>query len=122
MAVQNLGNSGGAPPQLAPAQGNTPRPVAQRESVAAEVVTQAAQPKQPSREEVRQAVEEMRKSLTDRSSSNLQFSVDNDTGQTIVRVTDVQTGELIRQIPSEELVELAKSLDRMQGNLLRQQV
>jgi flagellar protein FlaG len=87
------------------------------------MVSQASLPSdQPSREQVKKAVEEMRKSLSESASSNLQFSIDDDTGQTIVRVTDRQTGELIRQIPSEELVALAKSLDRMQGMLLRQQV
>lgn len=124
MAVQNLGNFGGTPPLPAPSQGASTRPVApQRASVPADVVSQASLPSdQPSREQVKQAVEEMRKSLSEAASSNLQFSIDDDTGQTIVRVTDRQTGELIRQIPSEELVELAKSLDRMQGMLLRQQV
>jgi flagellar protein FlaG len=125
MAVQNLGNFGRAPPLPAPSQGaTTARPVEpQRTSAPAEMVSQASLPSdQPSREQVKKAVEEMRKSLSESASSNLQFSIDDDTGQTIVRVTDRQTGELIRQIPSEELVALAKSLDRMQGMLLRQQV
>jgi flagellar protein FlaG len=64
----------------------------------------------------------MRKSMSETASSNLQFSIDDDTGDTIVRVTDHKTGELISQIPSKEMLELAKSLDRMQGMLLRQQV
>ncbi|GAB1394003.1 flagellar protein FlaG [Rhodocyclaceae bacterium] len=124
MAVQNLGNFGGTAPQPVPSQGVTPRPVApQRDAVAAEALPKANPlPEQPSREQVKQAVEEMRKSMSQAAANNLQFSVDDETGQTIVRVTDTQTGELIRQIPSEELVELAKSLDRMQGMLLRQQV
>jgi flagellar protein FlaG len=50
----------------------------------------------------------------------LQFAIDDESGQTIVRVTDRQTGELIRQTPSVEMLELARSLDRMQGMLLRQ--
>lgn len=54
------------------------------------------------------------------SASNLQFSVDKDTGKTIIRVTDRESGELIRQIPSQELVDIAKSIDKMQGMLLKQ--
>lgn len=120
MTVQNLGNFGGAPP-AAPAPG--PKPVAlQKGSVPSEAIPKTSPvPEQPSREQIQRAVEEMRKSLSETSSSNLKFSIDDETGQTIVRVTDIKTGELIRQIPSEELVELAKSLDRMQGKLLRQQ-
>lgn len=124
MAVQNLGNFGGTTPQPAPVPGNTARPAApQRDAVAVELPQASPPPpaQQPSREQIKQAVEEMRKSISQVASNNLQFSIDDETGQTIVRVTDQKTGELIRQIPSEELVELAKSLDRMQGMLLRQQ-
>jgi flagellar protein FlaG len=124
MAVQNIGNFGGTTPQPAPGTGSTPKPVApQRDVASVETLPQASPPpEQPSREQVQKAVEEMRKSLSEASSNNLQFAIDEDTGQTLVRVTDRETGELIRQIPSEEMVELAKSLDRMRGLLLRQQV
>jgi flagellar protein FlaG len=118
MAVQFIGNLGGTPPQLASGAGSTPKSAG-----SSEVALPQANPlpEQPSREQVQHAVEEMRKSMSEEASSNLQFAIDDDTGQTIVRVTDRQTGELIRQIPSKELVELAKSLDRMQGMLLRNQ-
>lgn len=123
MAVQNIGNFGGTTPQPAPSSGNVPKPaVPQRDAMPAETSQASPLPEQPSREQVRQAVEELRKSMSEATSSNLQFSIDEETGQTLVRVTDRQTGELIRQIPSKEMVELAKSLDRMQGMLLRQQV
>lgn len=124
MAFQTIGNFGGSAPQPAPSQASVPRPaVPQRDSVPADVQPKATTPpEQPSQEQVKRAVDALRESMKQSSSSNLQFSIDGDTGQTIVRVTDRQTGELIRQIPSEELLELAKSLDRMQGVLLRQQV
>ena len=51
--------------------------------------------------------------------SELDFSVDEGTGKTVVRVIDKQTGEVIRQMPSKELLEIAKSLDRLQGLLVR---
>lgn len=117
MTIQNLGNLSGTTPLPVSVPGNTARAATQR---TADALPQAAE--QPSRERVEKSVDEMRSAVSDSASNNLQFSIDSDTGQTIVRVTDMQTGELIRQIPSEELVELAKSLDRMQGKLLRQQV
>jgi flagellar protein FlaG len=52
--------------------------------------------------------------------NSLQFSIDDDTGKTIVRVSDAETGEMIRQIPSKELLEIARSLDKLQGLLLKQ--
>ena len=50
--------------------------------------------------------------------SELDFSVDDDTGKTVVRVIDKQTGTLIRQMPSREMLEIAKALDRLQGLLV----
>ena len=124
MAVQTLGNFGGGASQPVPVPGSTARPaMPQREATPSEALPKASPPpEQPSREQFKQAVEQINKKLAESASSNLQFSIDDETGQTLVRVTDKQTGELIRQIPSEELVELAKALDRMQGMLLRQQV
>lgn len=49
---------------------------------------------------------------------NLRFSVDNETGKTVVRVVDVSTGETIRQMPSEEVLAISRSIDRLQGLLL----
>jgi flagellar protein FlaG len=123
MATQIIGNYAGISPQPVPVQGESPRTAAPvRAAVPAQVSQQAnLPPEQPTREQVQKAIEEVRKSVSQSVSNNLQFSMDEDTGKTIVRVTDVQTGELIRQIPSQEMVELAKALDRMQGALLRQE-
>jgi len=52
----------------------------------------------------------------------LQFSVHKDTGQTVVRVVDKDTGKLIRQIPPQELLDLAAKLEDMMGILFDKQV
>jgi flagellar protein FlaG len=49
---------------------------------------------------------------------SLEFNVDQTSGRTIVRVVDQETNQLIRQIPSEEMVELARVLERLAGLLL----
>lgn len=57
------------------------------------------------------------------SSSSLQFSVDTDTNTPIVRLVDTTTGELIRQIPSEETLAISRSIDaslQRQGLLCKQ--
>lgn len=51
--------------------------------------------------------------------SALQFSVDDSTGSTVVKVIDQVTKEVIRQIPSEEMLEIAKALDRISGLLVK---
>lgn len=43
---------------------------------------------------------------------DLQFEVDNDLGQTIVKVVDQKTQEVIRQIPDELALRLAKNLQQ----------
>jgi flagellar protein FlaG len=53
-------------------------------------------------------------------SSDLQFSVDEASGSNVVRVVDRSTKEVIRQIPSEEMLAIARALDRIQGLLIRQ--
>ena len=42
---------------------------------------------------------------------DLQFRVDEDSGRTIVTVIDSETEEVIRQVPSEELLRLAEHMD-----------
>ncbi|MCC5880385.1 MAG: flagellar protein FlaG [Idiomarina sp.] len=45
--------------------------------------------------------------LAQNMNRDLRFSVSNDLEQPIIRVIDRSSGEMIRQIPSEEVVELA---------------
>lgn len=52
--------------------------------------------------------------------SAVQFSLDKDSGTTVVRVMDISTKEVIRQIPSEEMLAIAKALDQIQGMLIKQ--
>jgi flagellar protein FlaG len=52
----------------------------------------------------------------------LNFSKDQDTGKTIIKVVDTATDTVIRQIPSEEAIAIAKSIDKMQGLLINHKV
>lgn len=56
----------------------------------------------------------------DALSQNLQFSIDKDTDKTVVKLVDVNTKEVIRQIPSKEMLDLAKALDKLQGLLIKE--
>lgn len=49
---------------------------------------------------------------------DLEFTIDDETDRTIVRVIDSETKEVIRQIPSEAALAIARSLERAQGLLL----
>lgn len=53
--------------------------------------------------------------------NSLQFSIDKETGTTVVKVIDTETQEMIKQISSEEMLALAKALDQLKGLLVKQQ-
>ncbi|MCL1057828.1 flagellar protein FlaG [Shewanella gelidimarina] len=60
--------------------------------------------------------------LTDMMSlmrKGLAFTVDDRSGRNVVSVMDVDSGELIRQIPNEEALELAKKFAEVAGFLLK---
>lgn len=48
----------------------------------------------------------------------LQFSIDEESGTTIVKVIDSQTREVIRQIPAEEVLSIASRMRAAAGGLL----
>ena len=51
---------------------------------------------------------------------NLQFTVDAESGEKVVKVVDTTTKETIRQIPSEEVLAIAKAMDKLQGLLIHE--
>ncbi|NER62051.1 flagellar protein FlaG [Pseudomonas sp. MAFF212428] len=60
-------------------------------------------------EKVKSAVQEIEKFLAS-SRRNLEFSTDEESGRIVVRVIASESGELIRQLPSEEALKIAHSL------------
>ena len=52
------------------------------------------------------------------ATSTLGFSIDADSGRAVVKIFDGATRELVRQMPMEEMLALAKSLDQLKGLLL----
>lgn len=67
-------------------------------------------------DQVEQAVKDIRK-VVSAVSSDLQFSVDKDSGRTVVKIVDSRTKEVIRQIPGEEVLAIRRALDKMKGLL-----
>jgi len=66
------------------------------------------------RKAVEQTVAKIQEAIGSANAS-LKIEIDPDTDRIIVKVLDDQSGEIIRQIPSQEMVEIAKRLDTMQG-------
>lgn len=72
--------------------------------------------KEVKKEQEQEAIEEVASKLQDFVNlidKKLQFSVDEDSGRQVVRVTDKLSGDVIRQIPSEEVLRLARNLSEL---------
>ena len=66
------------------------------------------------RPEIERALEQVQvmMDLRDRSIS---FQIDNEAGAEVIRITNENTGEVIRQMPSEELLGFMRNLTKMLG-------
>ncbi|OYV77259.1 MAG: hypothetical protein B7Z66_05295 [Chromatiales bacterium 21-64-14] len=53
------------------------------------------------------------------TSSELQFSVDKQTDRIVVKVIDMKTNQVIRQIPSQDILSLDHRMQQLAGILLR---
>lgn len=94
-------------------------PVAGRSPAAAVETVDAVKAKEaaPSKKDVEEAVAKLNQSVQSRAQS-LEFSIDNDSNRTIVKVIDQSTKEVLRQIPTPEALQIAKSIDARSGGLL----
>ncbi|MDR3158392.1 MAG: flagellar protein FlaG [Zoogloeaceae bacterium] len=71
------------------------------------------------RQKLQEGVKELREFVKPYNTS-LAFSVDEESGELVVKVTDNETGDMIRQIPSEDALKLAQALDTLKGLFIRQ--
>lgn len=74
---------------------------------------------QPSRNEVEESVATLNRFIKSLNNPML-FSIDDDTGKTVVKIVDSTTQEVIKQIPSEEILSIAKALDKLKGLFIEQ--
>jgi len=75
---------------------------------------------EPERARVVEAIKRIQE-FVDEMQRGLQFSIDEDTGRIVVKVIARQSGEVIRQLPSEEALELAKRLQEADSLLFSRQ-
>lgn len=128
--MNDLRINNGTPPPVYP--GTRSAPLVEEKKVAAEQ-KQAATPLQNASEQAEQIKQQSKpenslkeaKRLSEElqrrvggADSQLQFSVDESTGESVIKVMDKATNEMIRQIPSEEMLQIAKALDRFQESFL----
>jgi flagellar protein FlaG len=73
----------------------------------------------PARDEVTSAVKKLNEALP-QSAQTLTFEIDEESEGVVVKIIDRDTGEVVRQMPSKEALEMAKAVDKMVGRILNQ--
>lgn len=121
MLIQNISTA--ATPK--PASDSAPAVVAAPQSEAAAPApapVMAATPAKPAAEpkeaqltdaQLQSIVDNINKAMK-QSNSNVEFAIDKATNKTIIKVVEAKTGDVIRQYPSEEILAIARAIDRMQ--------
>lgn len=133
MSVQPISGGLGLPPGQSPAPatvGVTPPAgngtttfVSPPEATPARQILQVEKTDSRAPETMREAVRDAVQRANDTVQvlrSNLQFTVDEATGIDVVKFVDITTKEIIRQIPSEEMLALARRLDEIKGLLIKE--
>lgn len=117
MSAQNIS---GTPPTRGVTNESAPTPVAaQKTRTAPAELPKVAVKGAPSTEQLKKLVDNANKAM-DKASSQLEFTVDNTTNKTIVKVTEAQSGKIIMQFPSEEMLSITRAIDSsQQGALLK---
>jgi len=128
MLIQNVNNMAQASPPVRLAGNGTPdavvvapsnvetKPAVTVERVAAEKAAE----QQPSAAQLQNMVDNINQAMK-QSNKNLEFSVDADTRKPIVKLVDTETGDIIRQFPSEEALAISRAIDQFQQGLLLKQ-
>ena len=79
------------------------------------------QPAAPTAAQLQSAVDSINKAMQ-QNNANVEFSIDHDTKQAVIKVIESTTGEVIRQFPTEDVLAISREIDQFQqrGLLLQQ--
>ncbi len=130
MLIQNASNITSAPqPARPPSDGGSVAASGTQSNVAApaEIALELPQPAvKPAAEQkadaaqLKNAVENINRALK-ASNKNLEFSIDNSTEKPVFRLKDSETGEVIRQYPTEDMLAITRAIDQIQQGILLKQ-
>lgn len=114
--VNAAGSQAQAPSKPLPAEDARAQPVQQGQK-AAENVEQNRHDKD---KQLESAVDNIQKFIA-QSARDITFSIDQESG-TLVKVIDRNSKDVIRQIPSEEVLAISKALDKLQGLFVQDKI
>lgn len=128
MSIVPVSGAGSSPAAMQGVSNNQPDPELRATRRAAAVPGQpevakasaSAEPAEADPKEVQQRVEELNAAMKQHASSIL-FSIDEESGRTIVKVVDTDTDTVLRQYPSKELLAISRQIDQFQGMFIKTQ-
>jgi flagellar protein FlaG len=108
MSINNPGNRATAAPVVTTPKVSAPKPMETNYDAG----------------KLRKSMEDTLKMLTEQVSSDtgLGFSVDKVANRTVVTVRNAQSGETVRQIPSEDFLKMARNIEELKGILYNKAV
>ncbi len=107
-SVVSATRAGVRSPALPPASGSP-----------AKAVTQSSSSSAPAPADLSKAIEQIQGYLRD-SGKNLSVSFDDSADRYVTRVVSSYTGEVVRTIPSEEVLEVARAINEKLGGLINE--
>lgn len=87
----------------------------------AAAVEQAAKTREAQDKDIRAAIDKIEKFIAP-ATRDITFSVDRDTGINLIKIIDRSSKEVIRQIPGDEVLSIARALDNLQGLLVKEKI
>ena len=111
MDIQTIGLGQAPQPELR--AGNAER------KPAPQAPARPSQKSEPAPQQLQQAVSTINRKLS--GNTSLEFTVDQSTKTTVVKIVDKDSGEVIRQIPSDAALAIAESIGEFQKGLLVKQ-
>ena len=109
MQIEAIGTAVARPPRM-----NEPARQVERGREEREEVQNNSQKRNTQPEELLKQI----KTITEDGLYSVRFERDSGSNTLVVKIVDSETDEVIRQIPQEELLELSKHLEELNGNLV----
>ena len=129
--VSELAIAPASPGQAAPAQTRPPSPdiMLKRTDIKADAAPKVVAPKPieikfdqaQATKNLKEAVSLLNKQMAD-TGRGLGFSYDESKASAVIKVSDINTGEVVRQIPSEDVLRIAHKIDDLKGILYNRAV
>jgi len=73
----------------------------------------------PSKTDLKNSVDQINRFL--KVNSEVEFSIDHNSGKSVIKVVDTQTNKVLRQFPSEQALEIGQNLQDSKSGLIDEQ-